>query len=368
MCNGRLFVLVFACVCAAQARCLYSNGGPYPVSTLSPLYRRFRRSAWMIPLLALLGVVAVNLLCLFGARLLASYGFWQENKVWKGLLLDVQSPPPDVVIVGSSRTLNQFDTVLMNRSGMRFFNFGIPEVLPDEMPGVLERAARRAQRTVVIPVPAQFLFSAPSCPRMWTWDDLRFYAFHAPQCVGSLSLSDWFGLLPINTLFTAVTPDIRALPCRRAGLADELARLGAVLGGNPCDDPRRPMLLRGNAQRSVVVYANGDGVIVSTSTTDWQQQVVWRDRRDEAYDSERVAQLRNLIAIVRGHGKEPVLLIEPDPVEHSLIRQDLGALLGVRTLYLNEWTFGNDEIADLHHLNRKGGVRVSQYVANELLP
>lgn len=336
------------------------------MSSALPLHRRLRRSVASILLLALLGVVLVNLLSVWMARLLASEGFWLENPAWKGLLLDVQDPAPDVVLVGSSRVQNHFDTRLMSQGGRSYFNYGIPGLLPDEMRPLVERAAERARSTVVISLPVQSLFWQTHCPRTWSWADVRFSASQSPQCLQALSASEWFTLLPINALLVAATPEIKLLPCWGERLGAELRRIGDMVGGVPCDDPRGPILLRGNLQRSVLVYANGDGVIVPDRLEAWQSRVTWEDYRQQAYDAGRLEQLHSLLEIVRKHGKQPILLIEPSPLQRFRIRQDLAQVLGTRTLYLNEWTFADDEIADADHLNRKGGLRVSAYLAEQL--
>ncbi len=135
------------------------------MTSLHPLYARLRRSVTYIILLALLGVVLFNFVCIWTARLLASEGFWLENPTWKGLLLSVQEPAPDVVLVGSSRVQNHFDTRLMSQSGQSFFNYGIPNLFPDEMRALVERAAVHARSTVVISLPVQSLFWQTRCPK-----------------------------------------------------------------------------------------------------------------------------------------------------------------------------------------------------------
>lgn len=336
------------------------------MSSLLSLHRRLRRSVASILLMALLGVVLVNLLCVWAARLLASEGFWLDNPAWKGLLLDLQSPAPDVVLVGSSRVQNHFDTRLMSQSGRSYFNYGIPGLLADEMRPLVERAAERAGSTVVISLPVQTLFSPTHCPNTWGWADVRFSVSHSPQCLWTLSANDWFKLLPINELLVMATPDVKLLPCRREGLGDELRRIGDMIGGSPCDDPRHPILMRGSFERRVLIYANGDGVIVPARLDAWQARVTWTDYRQQAYDVGRLEQLRSLLDTVRKHGKQPVLLIESGVLRPFYIRQDIAQVLGVRTFYLNEWTFADDEIADADHLNRKGGLRVSVYLAEQL--
>lgn len=331
-----------------------------------PLHARLRRSVTSILLLALLGVILFNFIFIWTAKLLASEGFWLENPTWKGLLLSVQEPAPDVVLVGSSRVQNHFDTHLMSQSGRSFFNYGIPGLFPDEMRPLVEQAAEHARSTVVISLPVQSLFWQTRCPRTWSWADVRFNARHSPQCLQALNANDWFKLLPMNSLLEARTPELKLMPCQSDKRIEELRHVRDILGNDPCEDPRRPILLRGNPKRSVLVYANGDGVIVPGRMEAWQTRVTWDDHRQQAYDADRLEQLRSLLDIVRKHGKQPVLLIEPSPLQPIRIRQDLDHVLGSQTLYLNEWTFADDEIADKEHLGHKGGQRVSAYLAEQL--
>lgn len=331
-----------------------------------PLYVRLRRSVTYIILLALLGVVLFNFVCIWTARLLASEGFWLENPTWKGLLLSVQEPAPDVVLVGSSRVQNHFDTRLMSQSGQSFFNYGIPNLFPDEMRPLVERAAEHARSTVVISLPVQSLFWQTRCPKTWSWEDVRFNASYSPRCLEALSANDWFKLLPMNSLLETRAPELQLMPCQRDEHIEELRHVRDILGSDPCADLRRPILLRGHPTRSVLIYANGDGVIVPGRLEEWQAQVTWEDRQQQVYNPDRLKQLRSLLDIVRKHDKQPVLLIEPSPLQPIRIRKDLDHVLGAQTLYLNEWTFADDEIADKEHLGRKGGQRVSAYLAEQL--
>ncbi len=141
-----------------------------PLAT--PLYIRLRRSLLWGLVITIFLIVLANLLSVEFAKLLTQRGFWQESKVWKGLLLEAQTPAPEVVLVGSSRVQNHFNTDYFKQRGHRTFNLGMPGIFPWDFPFMVQQAAKAAEKTVVISIPAEILLGAVGCPLRWTFTDI----------------------------------------------------------------------------------------------------------------------------------------------------------------------------------------------------
>lgn len=326
------------------------------------VYTRLRRTVGWVLLITIVSVVLANVFTVVFAKLLVKHGYWQESKDWKGLLLEAQTPAPEVVLVGSSRVQNHFNTDYFNRRGHKTFNLGVAGLMPWEFPSMVQQAAEVAERTVVISVPAEILFGPRGCPNRWTGSDLMFYARHAPECMQSLSMAQWLQPLPINAFFRETFTDVHYYPCREGADRSLLDKLSTA---NVCDDPRGLMLLR-YSRRWVAVFDNGDGLILPDDNPERQSQVVWRDKRDSPLQVDVLTFLRDLAEIVRTAGKTPVFIVEAAPLEHLLISHDLEKQTGARTLYMNEIGFSDEEIADHDHVGAKGNSRLTRLLYEQL--
>jgi hypothetical protein len=329
------------------------------------LYTRLLHTLVWTLVSAILLVVLVNLCSVVFAKLLVRHGYWLESKVWKGLLLEAQTSVPEMVLVGSSRTQNHFNTDYLNRHGHSAFNLGVAGILPWEYPSMVEQASSVAGKTVVISVPAEILFGPLGCPRHWTGTDLAFYARHASGCLRALSLAQWLQSLPINALFSETFTGIQYYPCREGAARSLQDQMGTAYDNGICDDPRGLMMLR-YSRRWVAVFSNGDGVILPDDYPERREQVVWQDRHGQKLQEEVVGYLRNLADIVRDAGKTPIFIIEAAPIEHQMIDHDLEELTGVRTLYMNEIGFSDEEIADHDHVGPKGNKRLTRWLYEAL--
>ncbi|WP_248799617.1 hypothetical protein [Pseudomonas sp. MWU13-2105] len=335
-----------------------------PLAT--PLYIRFRRSVlWLIAIAALLAILA-NLFSVEFAKLLIQRGFWQESKVWKGLLLDTQESTPEVVLVGSSRVQNHFNTEYFRQNGHRVFNLGAPGILPWDFPFMVGQAAKAAEKTVVISIPAEILLGAVGCPLRWTLTDMAFYAKQAPTCLRGLSLIEWLEPLPINAFFSETFPDVHYDPCNENNRRSPLSELQAARGLGLCEDARGLMLLR-YSRRWVAVFRNGDGLIIPDNYPPRQAQVTWRDQQEADLQPTVLRFLNGLADRVRAENKTPIFVVEAAPLEHlriphGIIERETGA----RTLYMNELGFADDEIADHDHVGIKGNARLSKLLFEQL--
>ncbi|NUT88926.1 hypothetical protein HNO91_21070 [Pseudomonas corrugata] len=310
-------------------------------------------------------MILVNLGSVVFAKVLVRHGYWLESKVWKALLMDAQASVPETVLVGSSRTQNHFNTDYFNRRGHSAFNLGAAGILPWEYPSMVEQASRAAGKTVVISLPAEILFLPQGCPRQWTTADLIFYARYAPGCLRELSLAQWLQPLPINGLFSETFTGIQYFPCRKRTGRSLQELLGTAYESGICDDPRGLMMLR-YSRRWVAIFNNGDGLILPDSYPDRTAEVIWNVRKGEKFQDEVVGYLKHLADIVRDAGKTPIFVIEAAPIEHQIIDRNLEALTGVRTLYMNEIGFSNEEIADHDHVGSKGNQRLTTWLYEAL--
>jgi len=335
-----------------------------PLAT--PLYIRFRHSLLWGLVIAVLLTVLANLFSVEFAKLLTQRGFWQESKVWKGLLLEAQDPAPEVVLVGSSRVQNHFNTEYFKQRGHRTFNLGMPGIFPWDFPFMVREAAKAAEKTVVISIPAEILLGAVGCPLRWTFTDMEFYAKQAPACLQRLSLIEWLEPLPINAFFSDTFPDVHYDPCNENSRRSPLNELQAARGLGLCEDARGLMLLR-YSRRWVAVFRNGDGLIIPDSYPARQAQVTWRDQQEADLQPAVLRFLHGLADLVRAENKTPIFVVEAAPLEHlriphGIIERETGA----RTLYMNELGFADDEIADHDHVGIKGNARLSKLLFEQL--
>lgn len=331
------------------------------------IHRRLRRTVGLVLVVATVLVIVANLLSVTFANKLVAQGFWVENKVWKGAVLDAQNPAPEWVIVGSSRVQNHFNTDYFNARGHKTFNLGMPGILPWDFPSMVQHAAQVATRTVVISVPAEVLFfPAVGCPNQWTMTDILFYAKHVPSCLRGLSLVQWLQPLPINALFRETFTDVHHYPCEGEAGDRWLDKVAVLRESNLCSDPRKLMLVR-YSRRWVAVFSNGDGLIVPDDYPPRQAQVIWNDKRGMPLNRDVIDFLHALAGLVRDAGKTPVFMIEASPVEHLMIDHVLEELTGVRSLYMNEISFSDDEIADHDHLGIRGNDRLTKLLFDQLV-
>lgn len=330
------------------------------------IYARLRRTIGLVFIIAIVLVILANVFSLVFAKLLVNRGFWLENKVWKELLLNTQTPAPELVLVGSSRVQNHFNTDYFNNRGRRTFNFGVPGIFPWDYPFMVQQAARVATKTVVISVPAEVLFyTAIGCPGQWTIPDLFFYAKEQPACLQKATLTQWLQPLPINALFSETSAEVHHFPCEDDAEDRLLNQVAAFHGSGLCDDPRKLMLLR-YSRRWVAVFSNGDGLIVPDDYPPRQAQVLWQDKRGVPLDAKVVSFLRALADIVRDAGKTPIFVVDAAPVDHVIIDHVLEQQTGARTLYMNEISFSDDEIADHDHVGARGNSRLTSALFEQL--
>lgn len=336
------------------------------ISLATPLYIRLRRSIpWVFVITVVLTILA-NLFSIEFAKLLTQRGLWQESKVWKGLLLDAREPAPEVVLVGSSRVQNHFNTDYFAQRGHRAFNMGMPGILPWDFPFMVQQAAKAAEKTVVISIPAEILLGAVGCPLRWTLADMVFYARQAPACLQQLSLIEWLEPLPINAFFSETFSDVHYDPCNENSRRSPLNELQAARGLGLCDDPRGLMLLR-YSRRWVAVFRNGDGLIIPDNYPARQALVTWRDQQEADLQPAVLRFLNALADRVRLEDKTPIFVLEAAPLDHlriphGIIERETGA----RTLYMNELGFEDDEIADHDHVGVKGNARLSKLLFEQL--
>jgi hypothetical protein len=231
---------------------------------------------------------------------------------------------------------------------------------------MVQHAARVATKTVVISVPAEVLFySAIGCPIQWTMSDFLFYAKQEPACLQGVSLTQWLQPLPINALLSETSADVHNYPCQDDAEQRLLDQVAAFHDSSLCNDPRKLMLVR-YSRRWVAVFSNGDGLIFPDDYPARQAQVLWQDKHGVPLNDKVVNFLRALADIVRDAGKTPIFVVDAAPIDHLMIDHVLEKQTGVRSLYMNEISFPDDEIADHNHVGLRGNSRLTSALFEQL--
>jgi len=273
-------------------------------------------------------------------------------------------PTPDIVLIGSSRVMNHFDTQYFAERGHTAFNYGVAALSVWEYPSMVIQASQVAQSAVVISFPAQILFIPLGCPATPTWQDIAFYLRIKTDCLKTWTAHNMLQALPINSLFSETLADIHFFPCKDPSLLPIVNGLAERFAKDYCKDPRKVSFIRGNEERWIIGFQNGDGEILAKTSANWSEQRL--DYTAQDFNSEVLTYLRQLADIARAAGKTPIFLIDAAPVNRPVINHSLEQATGVPTIYMNDDVFSPEEIADMDHLGPKGIRRASKELYNRL--
>ena len=294
-------------------------------------------------------------------------GYWLESKVSKGILLQNQKPAPEIIFIGSSRTQNHINSSYFSSRGHEAFNYGVAGNLLWDYPHMVEVANRSAGKVIVISLPAEFLFVSPQCPQFMTWLDLNFVMRNTPDCLMKEPFRQLTNSLPINKTLPEPGTGRDYYPCAAvAGRTLIAKQLTPIDAAKICADERNVLLIRGDEKRSVIIFKNGDGLIISTPNPNLRNQVEWVDQTTISFNPAVIHYLKNLVLPLQLQGKTPIFVIEAAPFKHILINKSLEIQTGVPTIYMNDQDFDFSEVADIAHLNSKGNERITKWIYQHL--
>lgn len=318
----------------------------------------------LIPL-CIFATFAADLTLGYYAQALSAKGGWRETKKWKQTLLKTQ-PTPEIVMVGSSRMQNHVNTSTFSTRGHQTFNFGVPGRFMADYPYMVKASTAAGARQVVLGIPASQLYSAPGCPREWRKADVVFYLEHNPTCLREIVGKRLIELSNANSLFSTYDESLIYHPCTAIPANTSDALLLQVRGY--CGGTRGVTFARSRQQVNVVGFSTGDAEIVYRNETRWGQLKNSSDFSKSTFNSEAIDQLRNLVALVRAGGAEPIIIIEPEPVDKVIIDEGLHELLDTRVIYLTSIDFKDNEISDRLHLSAAGNARFTDILYSKLFP
>ncbi len=332
------------------------------------MIRQYRTLFFLGLLIPALGVGLVNLLYLAVLKHDAARGRWIEEPMAKSYLLSAASDP-DYIFIGSSRTQNHIDSQLLGRMGISALNLGMAGREWEYYAYVVRRTATVPGGTLVISIPADVLFGPVSCPETYYYQwQLDRIGGNDIGCffIGNVKWDSLLNELPMNRFRVA----LEQVPT--AGELDKtLHMLATDYGYRAESDGRRVNYVRGDRDRSVLLFANGDGQVFSyrvKNSYGTDRKTVDRSRSD--FDPEAAAYLGKLARLAQQSGKHVIYIIEPTKVGVTE-RVDLAALRAVlpanaRVISNADRDYARDLWADKNHFNLKGSARYTTLVYAEL--
>ncbi len=247
----------------------------------------------------------------FWLRADAAKNIWYEEKVAKVHLMETRRERPDVVFVGSSHVQNHIDTGYFSRRGLPAFNLGVPGVYWEDYAFRVEKAAERARKGVVIYVVTDELFNPVPCPAVPTLSDIAFFWKHVASC--DLLNPEWLAALarslPMNRFHAFEERRTEATPTTQGEIDEINARFGLDLR----TDARRVSYVRRTDRRSssrfVVVFENGDGLVVSDRMRGKQRSSSLTDHSAQSFDPNALNYMKALIRVVLDRGLQVAVVV-----------------------------------------------------------
>ncbi|MCB2226161.1 MAG: hypothetical protein KQH53_05735 [Desulfarculaceae bacterium] len=314
--------------------------------------------------LSLLSLTAYNLGFKLYLRWQASQGIWYEGKLSKTALLQVQKRCYPVIFVGSSQTQNHVDTALLARCGIDAFNLGLPGNLINEQVFSLNQAACRTGGVVVLSLDPMRLFEPMQKPRWLTMGEIIFFLRHDPKLLGDLGLPLFLRSLAMNRLDRYLERRERSLPNQ----ARWRTLLKQKYGYDPGDDSREVNYIRGDQDRLVVLFNNGDGqVFADQKGFDPPEKIL--DYRNKPMDPGVLRYLAALAALAKDQGKRLVLNLAPSRANRYIELDPAPlerALPGVVVIDTRAELWPRPFWADIMHLNWQGTRLYGKILCREL--
>jgi hypothetical protein len=332
------------------------------------MIKRYRSLVFSSLLIPTLGIVLINVLYLVILRNEAIHGRWIEEPIAKAYLLST-AENAEYIFIGSSRTQNHINSLMLSRMGVKVLNLGMAGREWEYYPYIIKRTKAARARSLVISMPADVLFGPVSCP------DSYFYQLQLDTLggteIGCFFVSDltWDRLLdelPMNRFRTA----LEQLP-PESERARQLKMLEDTYGYDAAADGRQVNYVREKPDRSVLLYANGDGQVFCHRVRDSHGNVrKTNDRSRRAFDLEAIEYLAKLARLAQQGGKNVIYIIEPaqvgivDLIDMDKLRSALPE---------NVWVFNNAAReyarglwADKAHFNLKGSELYTAQVYDQI--
>ncbi len=299
-------------------------------------------------LIALFEAAALNYLTRKSAL-----GQWFESPRSKNALLQARKET-ELVILGTSTTQNNINTSVLNELGIRAFNFGLPGIYWQDYPFVLEDLLKFKGKAVALSISLKTLHVDQQCP-LRHWESF----FHL------LSEKRWDCL----SEFRAV--DFLPLSVELPFLGEGKVYSREELRGIFPSDTRIINYARGNNDRKVVTFTNGDGLVLTRGVTETLVPTEVFGKIPER----NLQHLVNLLEQISSADKDVILILEarsliefPD-FDHVTFAEGLQKRLKrpVRIIFNHDLRIPPPYWADFSHMNYQGTLLYGQLLACQLM-
>ena len=285
----------------------------------------------------------------------AANGRWIESAFSKLALLE-NNPQKTTVLIGTSTVQNNFNTTLMAEFGVPAFNLGLPGRYWEYYPHLMRELAHTSVTTVIVSLSVRTLFDPVACPQVFGLKELWVLLRERPHCLLENSLTHLLPLTSERPYLWIADP----LPSR--------AELDLAYGTALREDPRKMNFLRGQGDRKVLTFTNGDGLVLNSSQSFGSLKILdWSQRK---IPLENLHYLKTTLELLRLKGKRVVLYLEPYKVD-TLIhfnQDELRARLGpeIGSIFNHLLEIPAARWSDHSHLNATGSYLYSQLVACQI--
>ncbi len=274
-------------------------------------------------------------------------GTWIESVASKSELLS-QRPDVRLILLGTSTTQNHFNTNWMTNQGLSSFNFGLPGRYWEDFPSIIDSFRTSRASHVMLSLSARVFLYPVSCPAFRTLYDVTFfYRLRGLECWRKFNIKHLF---PLYSDWPFIGEVFRPT---KDYFATTLLRYKTDLA----NDPRLVNYVRGNNDRSVVTYRNGDGAVFSDSVAQAPAESVQLrliDKRKWPLDPEALRFVTALGREVEAQGKKLIINLEPRRANETILInvELLKNALGPSVLVLTNHalTIPRENWADFTHL------------------
>ena len=295
---------------------------------------------------------------------LSAQGNWVEEKYSKNIFMKSKSQKFKYVFVGSSRTQNNVNTWLFGQKGYQCFNLGlVGRPLADQVHSVLSACDTDASYIVLGISPLQLILPLEA-PKKPTHREFLFFLKYFPRFFwDALSEQNIINLFPtyrLKAFVKHISPIAKRKSKRLLKHLKEKYNYEIPAG-------RIPHYCRGDKNRTVLVFKNGDGLVFSDRLKKSGTLQVILITKD--FDPEKIALLRKLAKYVSSRGKK--LIINIDPISaHKKYILDINKLRKMvpeaKIIDTQSKIDQQSLFADSGHLNLEGNKIYSEYLIKEL--
>jgi len=321
------------------------------------MIKRYKTLVLYSLLIPVIVILLVNLLYITIVRKQADDGRWIEEPMAKSWLLS-SVPAPDYVFIGSSRTQNHIDSLILKRMGVNAVNLGVPGRQWSYYPYMVKRAKNINAQTIVISIPARVLYEPINCP------DEYFYQLQLDELgtkgldcflIKSMTWDALLNELPMNRFRST----LKKIPSNTI-VQERLQILNDVFDYRVNEDGRAINYIRGERERLVATYQNGDGQVFSNRAGNNRYRTVKRtiDWSHRPFNVDAVSYITALANLVLKSHTRLIYIIEPSDIGVTFIvdMERLNSLLpdNVRVINNADHNYPLDLWSDSGHFNLKG--------------